>query len=360
MASNHASGGVRPLPEEVAGWTVAALGLVLTGLGPVYYATAPDPEAFVTVVASLPGVMTTGLWLVANRQWVGTDQQPRLLRWTLLGGGVLGGLALAVVFVQGGSILGWLPLLQFVGGVGTTAGVAVGTSEARSIEAARRAERARVSAEHVREERDRLRFLNNLLRHNVLNKVNIVRAYTRDVAERQDGEFDTELETALAQTDDIAELVENVRHLVRATTDDRTRRPVDLRAAVQAGVDSVDVDSRGTVETDIPEVEVAGDDLLKYVVANLVRNGLEHHDRETATVRVGAAVEGETVTLRVADDGPGIPDERKEEVLRPGERGDSGLGLHLVSTVVKGYGGSVDIRDNDPQGTVVALTLPRA
>ncbi|WP_276258317.1 sensor histidine kinase [Haloglomus litoreum] len=360
MASSHAAGELPDaVPEEAAGWAVAALGLALVTVGVAYLAASPDAALFDTAIASLPGAATTGLWFLSRRLWSEPEHQPRLLRWTLIGGTILGGLILVVVLVQGTGLRESLLLLQFMTGVGTAAGVAIGTSEARSVEAARRAERARVSAEHVREERDRLRFLNNLLRHNVLNKVQIIRAYTRDVSERHDGEFDDELETTMEQTQEIAELIENVRHLVQATTDDRPARAVDLQAAVAAAIDSVEPEAGVTIETDVPAVEVRGDDLLKYVVENLVRNGVQHHDRDDPTVRVRATVEDESVRLYVTDDGPGIPNGRKEDVLTPGEHGDSGLGLHLVRTVVEGYGGGVAIRDNEPRGTVVELTLPR-
>jgi two-component system OmpR family sensor kinase len=361
MASSHASGKLPgAIPEEAAGWTVAVLGLALVVSGGAYHTVTPDSEIFIIAIASLPGAATTGLWLVARNRWVETEHQPRLLRWTLIGGAVLGGIIVVVALVQGGGLFEWFVLLQFLTGVGTASGVAIGTSEARSVEAARRAERARVSAEHVREERDRLRFLNNLLRHNVLNKMQIVRAYTREVADQQDGEFDEELETTMEQTREVAELVENVRHLVRATTDETPPRPVDLQAAVEAAIESLDPESGGSIETDVPAVAVAGDDLLKYVVENLVRNSFQHHDREAATVRVTGTVDEETVHLRISDDGPGIPNGLKEEVLTPGEHGDSGLGLYLARTVIEGYGGSVGIRDNEPRGTVVELTLKRA
>jgi two-component system OmpR family sensor kinase len=362
MSSSHAVEGLPDaVPEEAAGWTVAVLGLALVAVGISYYAVVPGAALFDIAVASLPGAATVGLWLLSRQLWSSSDDQPRLLRWTLIGGGILGGLILVVVVVvQGSNFRDSVPLLQFMTGVGTTAGVAIGTSEARSVEAARRAERARVSTKHVREERDRLRFLNNLLRHNVLNKMQIVRAYTREVAEQQDGEFDEELETTMEQTREVAELVENVRHLVRATTDENPPRPVDLQAAVEAAVESIDPESGGTVETDVPAVTVEGDDLLKYVVENLVRNSFQHHDREAATVRVTGTADGETVSLRISDDGPGIPNGLKDEVLTPGEHGDSGLGLYLARTVIEGYGGSVGIRDNEPRGTVVELTLTRA
>jgi two-component system OmpR family sensor kinase len=361
MASSHAAGELPDaIPEEAAGWTVAVLGLALVSGGVAYHTVVPDSEPFIAGIASLPGAATTGLWLVARDRWIEAEHQPRLLQWSLVGGLILGGIVVVVALVQGGGLRDWFTLLQFLTGVGTASGVAIGTSEARSVRAAGGAARARVSAEHVREERDRLRFLNNLLRHNVLNKVQIIRAYTRDVSERHGGEFDEELATTMEQTEEIAELIENIRHLVQATTDDRPARPVDLQAAVAAAIDSVEPEAGVTVETDVPAVEIRGDDLLKYVVENLVRNGVQHHDRDDPTVRVTATVEDEAVRLRVADDGPGIPNGQKDDVLTPGEHGDSGLGLHLVRTVVEGYGGSVAIRDNEPRGTVVELTLPRA
>jgi signal transduction histidine kinase len=359
MGASHASGDLGTIPDEAAGWTVAALGLALVGVGAAYYAVAPDPTLFTVTVASLPGATTAVGWAGVRRWGVEAEFQPRLLRWAAVGGGVLGGLVLLVFLVQGGPLFELVPLLQFMTGVGTTGGVAIGVNEVRSVRAAREAERARVSAEHVREERDRLRFLNNLLRHNVLNKINVVQAYTRDVAERHDGEFDDELQTALTQSEEIAEVIENVRLLVRTTTEETEHRPVDLAAAVQAAVDSVE-DGGATVETDVPTVRVRGDDILKYVVANLVRNAVQHHDGDAPTVRITADTGEDAVTLRVADDGPGIPDARKEEVLLPTESGDGGLGLYLTRTVVEGYGGSVDIEDNEPRGAVVVLHLPLA
>jgi len=70
------------------------------------------------------------------------------------------------------------------------------------------------------------------------------------------------------------------------------------------------------------------------------------------------------VTIRIADNGPGIPDERKERVFGRGEQGlesaGTGVGLYLVDTLVERYGGSVRIEDNTPCGAVVVLTLPTA
>ncbi len=68
--------------------------------------------------------------------------------------------------------------------------------------------------------------------------------------------------------------------------------------------------------------------------------------------------------VRIADDGPGIPDAQKEVVFAKGEKSlgspGSGLGLHLVRTLVDQYGGDVRIEDNEPTGAVFVVSLPRA
>ncbi len=72
---------------------------------------------------------------------------------------------------------------------------------------------------------------------------------------------------------------------------------------------------------------------------------------------------GKAVQVRVADNGPGIPDDRKEEIFDEGETGvdsdSTGLGLFLVHTLVERYEGTVWIEDNEPEGRVFVVELPK-
>jgi signal transduction histidine kinase len=68
------------------------------------------------------------------------------------------------------------------------------------------------------------------------------------------------------------------------------------------------------------------------------------------------------VIVRVADNGPGIPDEEKDRVLEWNVKGadspGTGLGLAIANTVAERYGGTLWIEDNDPGGTVMNVELP--
>ncbi len=79
----------------------------------------------------------------------------------------------------------------------------------------------------------------------------------------------------------------------------------------------------------------------------------------------------ETVTVHVADNGPGVPDSQKAEIFGRGEMGakshGSGIGLYLVNTLVNIYEGEVTVEDrgvwlDEPEleGSVFSVTLQRA
>ncbi|MGE5565022.1 MAG: ATP-binding protein [Parcubacteria group bacterium] len=83
-------------------------------------------------------------------------------------------------------------------------------------------------------------------------------------------------------------------------------------------------------------------------------------------VRVNAAPsDSERLVLTVEDDGPGLPPEKRDEVLKRGARLDesapgSGLGLAIVDELARAYGGSLSLGDSAMGGLKVELTLPRA
>ena len=106
--------------------------------------------------------------------------------------------------------------------------------------------------------------------------------------------------------------------------------------------------------------------LVVQALVNLINNAVSHTPAG-CSVTVGAAREGECVAIRVADDGPGIPDAEKGlvfdafhtsgDMLPDGTR-SAGLGLAVCRAVARAHGGSVSVRDREPHGTVFSLALP--
>ncbi len=108
-------------------------------------------------------------------------------------------------------------------------------------------------------------------------------------------------------------------------------------------------------------------DLLRRAVGNVVRNARLH--AVGTSIEVKATQGGGMVTLTLADEGPGVPEESlprlfepfyRVDVARARETGGTGLGLSIVKTCVESCGGSVSASNRFPQGLIVAIQLPCA
>ncbi len=137
-----------------------------------------------------------------------------------------------------------------------------------------------------------------------------------------------------------------------ALVDDAIR---DLGAAAQrAGI---------TLTSDVRAPQIHADrDLLGRVLTNLVDNALRHAP-EGSEVKVSVEPVDHAVELRVADHGPGVPQELRESVFerfRSGSqtatRTNRGLGLAFCKLAVEAHGGRIWIEDGHP-GAVFCVRL---
>jgi two-component system sensor histidine kinase KdpD len=101
--------------------------------------------------------------------------------------------------------------------------------------------------------------------------------------------------------------------------------------------------------------------VIDQVVSNLVDNALRY---TKGAVRVSLDAYRSSVTIAVTDEGPGIDPAQLNLVLEPLYRIDenvqsgTGLGLHIVRTLVEAHGGRGEIRSG-ATGTSIAVKLPR-
>ena len=100
---------------------------------------------------------------------------------------------------------------------------------------------------------------------------------------------------------------------------------------------------------------------LSRAVTNLIENACRYGKR----ARVSFIADSDSVFIDIADDGPGIPDNRKTEALLPFARLDSaradgngfGLGLAIVDAIAKAHGGRLVLLDNPGGGLRARLWL---
>jgi two-component system osmolarity sensor histidine kinase EnvZ len=102
---------------------------------------------------------------------------------------------------------------------------------------------------------------------------------------------------------------------------------------------------------------------LRRCLTNLVDNALKHGRK----VKVGIGQDDRFAEIAVEDDGPGIPEERREEAFRPFHRldegrnlqaGGSGLGLSIARDIARAHGGDIFLAESALGGLKATIRLP--
>ncbi len=178
------------------------------------------------------------------------------------------------------------------------------------------------------------------------------------------------LTTVLEETDRMNRLVGNLMDLSRI----RAGALVLAReeAAIDEIVDAVvarmrprfqGIDVRLNVRPDLPDVFVDPVQ-IDQVLTNLLENAAAHSPAG-GEVQIAASAYHDSIQIRVADQGAGIPEAERERVFEAFYRGDtaperagSGLGLAIAQAIVVAHGGRIWIEGAPGGGTAVVFELP--
>lgn len=198
----------------------------------------------------------------------------------------------------------------------------------------------------VAHERDRLEEFASLVSHDLRNPLNVAAGHLEMAREDADS---PELETVANAIERMELLVEDMLTLARQGDSVDETEPVEIAALFEDCWTTVDTaNATLTVHDDV--TVLADRSRLTQLFENLIRNGVEHGGTN-AHIVVGALPDGDG--FYVADDGPGIETERRDEVFEAGVTTDpdgTGFGLKIVSEIAGAHGWSVDIAESDTGG----------
>jgi len=173
---------------------------------------------------------------------------------------------------------------------------------------------------------------------------------------------------SLEGLDRIARIVDSLLRFSRVP--DEERRPVQVNAVVEEALrlsalhrdQGIRVERR--LAPDLPPA-MGSYERLVQVVLNLMLNARQAlADRGEGQIVAATSLEGDSVVLRVQDDGPGIPPEIEPRIFDPffttraPGRG-TGLGLSIAFDIVREHGGTLEL-EHLPVGTGFAIHLPAA
>lgn len=168
---------------------------------------------------------------------------------------------------------------------------------------------------------------------------------------------------------DVEEMEAMVAQTLDFMRDSRTDEPVQP-LDIMALLESLQTDYQDTGHT----VEIAGSvarplpgrsQALRRCLTNLLDNAIRYGRRARIEVQDDPA----QITIRVLDEGPGIPQQELERAFEPFFRGEAsrsretggtGLGLGIARNIARAHGGELVLRNRSGGGLEARLSLPRA
>ena len=114
------------------------------------------------------------------------------------------------------------------------------------------------------------------------------------------------------------------------------------------------------IETRGEPVTIEADEqLLRQALFNLVLNAIQAVGENGRIQIVTQKISASEATVKVSDDGPGVPPERRQEIFKPyfttNQKG-TGLGLAVVQQIVLAHGWEIECLPNEPKGAVFRIT----
>ena len=233
----------------------------------------------------------------------------------------------------------------------------------------------------LKDDRRKIELLIDLIGHDVNNYVQAVSGFI-ELAMGRPGIPEParkNLAKAHDQVLNLTKLVTNVKTYARAESlDMKSLHPVDIVATIEeAYVAAEACHQEKTVklvfEDDDASKYVYANELVKDVFVNIFCNAIKFdpHEKVVIDVNIEPCTEAGMAfwCTSVADRGPGIEDEMKQTIFdrfmkSPQSTLGTGIGLHIVKTLVDAYGGRVWVEDrvkgDRAKGSVLKFTLPKS
>lgn len=219
--------------------------------------------------------------------------------------------------------------------------------------------------DRIEQQKEQMSFFNGVLRHDILNGVMKMQLGVRRLEDHVDEQGQEYLDSLEAWISDVSSLTQKVRSVSKSVNQDsaETIEVVNIGSILEKRVEKIQKSNDcGSIVLEATGAEAApASDLVGEVFDNLILNAIDHHhsDPEDVHIHITVETDSESLQVRIADNGPGVPDEDKEAIFEKGHsQGGTGFGLYFVRVMMDRYGGDVWVEDNNPRGSVFVLEFP--
>jgi PAS domain S-box-containing protein len=204
------------------------------------------------------------------------------------------------------------------------------------------------SEQRLQEQNERLESFASMLAHELRNPVTIGQIYTKQLPADGDAEAVDYIAEAF---DRIEDMIDVMLILTRGQEAVDERTPVALSEVTREAWTDVDA-PEAVIDIATDQIVQADETYIRHLFRNLFENAVEHGSADV-TVEVGELPDGDG--FYVADDGPGIPVEKRDRVFdegftTAGDNGGIGLGLAFVQKVAEVYEWDLSVTESESSG----------
>lgn len=216
----------------------------------------------------------------------------------------------------------------------------------------------------------RLRLLNRVVRHNLRNDTTVLMGYAERLKDAVEHErLEQEIETILDVAAEIGSLSKSIEEFEEIADPNGTARS-------RTSVNEVVREHVVTAQQEYPDAEVLldepaavwvlADSGLDYAIDHAIENAIVHNHRDQPSIEVTVTKDPESGRgeIRIADDGPTIPQVEVEVLDADETKTDtyhgSGIGLWVMQWCIDSLGGELVFEENGSGGNVVRMLLPLA
>ncbi|WP_323191991.1 histidine kinase N-terminal 7TM domain-containing protein [Halostella sp. PRR32] len=215
--------------------------------------------------------------------------------------------------------------------------------------------------QELKRRNEQLNEFASVVSHDLRNPLNVADGYV-DLA-RTTGDV-SHLEEVDATLDRMEAIIDDVLALAREGEGVTDPTPVGLQSVAEAAWGNVDT-ADGTLRI-VDDVTISADrDRLARLLENLFRNSIEHglsdlsDEKQFVGIEVGTLGESSRTTgFYVADDGPGIPESKLDQVFESGyttAEDGTGFGLAIVKQIADAHGWNCSATESDRGGARIEI-----
>jgi PAS domain S-box-containing protein len=215
------------------------------------------------------------------------------------------------------------------------------------------------------ERENQLLSLDRMLRHTLRNELNVILSRAELISNDKSKDVERDAAAIIDVANIILTQAEKEREIVELLTNPQPPKRQNLTDVVDRVVDRMERDNpSATITVDMPaDVPLRAIPEIERAIEEVLENAISHSDNPSPSVSVAVTVTEESVTIRVEDDGPGIPEQERHVIAQDSKAAplvhSGGMGLWLVKRIINRADGTIRFGDAPGNGGVVELVIPR-